>query len=48
MNADSPALSELAIDPGLMALIDGVAERQRADFGHMASDLKADGSLITA
>jgi myo-inositol-1(or 4)-monophosphatase len=29
-------------------LLDRVAERQRLDFGHMASDLKADGSLITA
>ena len=34
--------------PGLAELIDRVAERQRADFGHVASDLKADGSLITA
>lgn len=48
MKADSPFPSDSAFDPGLMALIDGVAERQRADFGHMASDLKADGSLITA
>ena len=29
-------------------LLDQVAQRQRADFGHMASDLKADGTLITA
>ncbi len=36
------------LDPGLSALIDRVAERQRLDFGHMASDLKSDGSLITA
>ena len=36
------------LDPRLEALIDRVAERQRADFGHMASDVKADGSLITA
>lgn len=36
------------LDPRLDALIDRVAERQRADFGHMASDVKADGSLITA
>lgn len=36
------------LDPRLSHLIDTVAERQRSDFGHMASDLKADGSLITA
>lgn len=42
----APPLPDL--HPGLAALIDRVAERQRADFGHMASDLKADGSLITA
>jgi myo-inositol-1(or 4)-monophosphatase len=36
------------LHPGLLGLIDRVAERQRRDFGHMASDLKADGSLITA
>ena len=35
------------LNPGLADLIDRVAERQRVDFGHMASDLKADGSLIT-
>jgi myo-inositol-1(or 4)-monophosphatase len=29
-------------------LLDRVGERQRADFGHMASSVKADGSLITA
>jgi myo-inositol-1(or 4)-monophosphatase len=32
----------------LEALLDRVAERQRNDFGHMASSHKADGSLITA
>lgn len=32
----------------LAALIDRVAERQRNDFGHAASEAKADGSLITA
>jgi myo-inositol-1(or 4)-monophosphatase len=32
----------------LHALVDRVAERQRADFGHMVTDLKADGTLITA
>ncbi|SBO44782.1 inositol monophosphatase family protein [Cyanobium sp. NIES-981] len=37
-----------ALDPGLVALLDRVAERQRADFGHAVSDVKADGSLITA
>ena len=36
------------LNPGLSELIDRVAERQRVDFGHMASDVKADGSLITA
>lgn len=36
------------LPPGLLGLIDRVAERQRADFGHMATDVKADGSLITA
>ena len=36
------------LHPGLLGLLDQVAERQRADFGHMASDVKADGSLITA
>ena len=33
---------------GLHALLDQVAERQRQDFGHMVSDTKADGTLITA
>ncbi len=37
-----------SLPPALTALIDRVAERQRLDFGHMASDLKADGTLITA
>ena len=32
----------------LAALLDQVAERQRLDFGHMASDVKSDGTLITA
>lgn len=36
------------LDSGLSALIDRVAERQRLDFGHMVSDVKPDGSLITA
>ena len=34
--------------PALADLLDAVGERQRQDFGHMASDLKADGTLITA
>ena len=29
-------------------LLDQVAERQRHDFGHIVSDVKPDGSLITA
>ncbi|MEB3167125.1 MAG: inositol monophosphatase family protein [Synechococcaceae cyanobacterium] len=37
-----------ALDPRLSALLDQVADRQRQDFGHMVSDQKADGSLITA
>ncbi len=41
-------LAAPALDPALSSLIDRVAERQRADFGHMASDVKDDGSLITA
>ena len=36
------------LDAGLSSLVDRVAERQRLDFGHVASDVKADGSLITA
>lgn len=36
------------LSAGLADLLDQVAERQRLDFGHMASDLKADGTLITA
>ncbi|MEB3202242.1 MAG: inositol monophosphatase family protein [Synechococcus sp.] len=48
MNPPPPVLSPPVLGPGLAALIDRVAERQRADFGHVASDLKADGSLITA
>jgi myo-inositol-1(or 4)-monophosphatase len=41
-------LAAPALDPALSSLIDRVAERQRADFGHMVSDTKDDGSLITA
>lgn len=40
--------SATVLDPRLDALIDRVAERQRSDFGHMVSDVKPDGSLITA
>ena len=29
-------------------LLDRVAERQRQDFGHIGSDVKPDGTLITA
>jgi myo-inositol-1(or 4)-monophosphatase len=36
------------LDLALAGLLDQVGERQRQDFGHMASDLKADGTLITA
>lgn len=36
------------VNPALHALLDRVADRQRADFGHMVSDIKADGTLITA
>jgi len=36
------------LPPALEALLDRVAERQRGDFGHMASRAKPDGSLITA
>ena len=45
-----PAASPTAfrLDPAFAALLDRVGERQRADFGHMASSVKADGSLITA
>jgi myo-inositol-1(or 4)-monophosphatase len=40
--------SASVLDSRLETLIDRVAERQRADFGHMVSDVKPDGSLITA
>ncbi|MEB3235386.1 MAG: inositol monophosphatase family protein [Cyanobacteriota bacterium] len=42
----SPQPSVLSAD--LEQLLDRVADRQRSDFGHMASDFKADGTLITA
>jgi myo-inositol-1(or 4)-monophosphatase len=44
---DSPVLDPV-LEPALSALVDQVAERQRRDFGHMASSLKADGTLITS
>ncbi|MFO8237763.1 MAG: inositol monophosphatase family protein, partial [Prochlorococcaceae cyanobacterium] len=37
-----------SLHPGLASLLDRVGERQRHDFGHVVSDLKPDGSLITA
>jgi myo-inositol-1(or 4)-monophosphatase len=45
MTAAPPSPS---LHPGLASLLDRVAERQRHDFGHVVSDVKADGSLITA
>ena len=33
--------------PALHGLVDRVAERQRADFGQLASTVKPDGSLVT-
>lgn len=36
-----------SLHPGLASLLDRVGERQRHDFGHVVSDLKPDGSLIT-
>ena len=42
----SQALSKRQIDR-LHALLDEVAERQRKDFGHIVSDVKPDGTLIT-
>ena len=44
----SIAPSSALIDAALSSLIDRVAERQLRDFGHVASSLKADGTLITA
>ena len=32
----------------LHQLLDRIAERQRSDFGNIVSDVKPDGSLITA
>jgi len=44
----STALQHSLLPAELDQLLDQVADRQRLDFGHMASDLKADGTLITA
>ncbi|MEB3275423.1 MAG: inositol monophosphatase family protein [Cyanobacteriota bacterium] len=41
-------MSALPLTADLAALLDEVGTRQRSDFGHMASDVKADGTLITA
>ena len=40
--------SPVDLQPGLNDLVDKVAQQQRKDFGHMASALKPDGTLITA
>jgi len=47
MNATPPTHLPLGALP-IHALLDEVATRQRLDFGHMAAESKADGSLITA
>ena len=44
----SAALPDALLPAGLGLLLDQVADRQRRDFGHMASDTKPDGTLITA
>lgn len=44
----SLALPTPLIDSGLSALLDQVAKRQKEDFGHVTTDLKADGTLVTA
>jgi myo-inositol-1(or 4)-monophosphatase len=44
----SIASAHALLDSRLSTLIDAVAERQRSDFGHVVSDLKDDGTLITA
>ena len=41
-------LPPAGLDPRLEALIDRVAEHQRADFGHCDLEHKEDGSIITA
>jgi myo-inositol-1(or 4)-monophosphatase len=40
--------SPAVLDAALSALIDGVADRQRLDFGRASADLKPDGTLVTA
>ncbi|MCU0529078.1 MAG: inositol monophosphatase family protein [Cyanobium sp. Prado107] len=45
MTAAPPSPS---LHPGVASLLDRVGDRQRQDFGHVVSDVKADGSLITA
>ena len=40
--------SSADLRPGLLELLDRVGERQRSDFGNAVSDLKPDGTLITA
>jgi myo-inositol-1(or 4)-monophosphatase len=42
------APSPPSLHPGLVSLLDRVGDRQRHDFGHVVSDIKPDGSLITA
>ncbi|MEB3257970.1 MAG: inositol monophosphatase family protein [Cyanobacteriota bacterium] len=44
----SIASAHALLDSRLSTLIDAVAARQRSDFGHVVSDLKDDGTLITA
>nr|YP_002048933.1 inositol monophosphate family protein [Paulinella chromatophora]ACB42723.1 inositol monophosphate family protein [Paulinella chromatophora] len=46
MSSLSPVMP-LNFDP-LTSLVDAVAERQRQDFGHIVSHVKADGTLITS
>ncbi|MEO1003958.1 MAG: inositol monophosphatase family protein [Cyanobacteria bacterium J06638_7] len=42
------APASASLHPGLASLLDRVGDRQRQDFGHVVSDVKPDGSLITA
>jgi myo-inositol-1(or 4)-monophosphatase len=46
MTVAPPSVADL--HPRLVELLDRVGERQRSDFGHAISDLKPDGTLITA
>ncbi|MEY4353797.1 MAG: hypothetical protein RLZZ609_2038 [Cyanobacteriota bacterium] len=43
----SLASSQALIDSDLSALLDRVAKRQQLDFGHVSTDLKSDGTLVT-